>query len=176
MYECMTKGFLPTQCSEVSSQVRVVRCSHLVVPEDSDTHINMIEVGVGAASTPRGLHLLHAADQSNLDLELVCKSRELVKEESLLYVLTFTFTRLRSKKQDRAISWTSTSIPFSAFMPHLGVRDISKGLINHKNQLIFYWSTIFLIFFHLLSDISVFEILHFGFGLYKTSGRVKEKY
>ena len=134
MYECMTKGFLPTQCSEVSSQVRVVRCSHLVVPEDTDTHINMIE-----ASTPRGFHLLHAAGQGNLDPELVCKSRE-------LYVLTFTFTRLRSKitrsqtssqQQDRAISWTSTSIPFSAFMgtlPHLGVRDISKGLVNHKNQ------------------------------------------
>ena len=81
---------------------RVIRCCHLLVP--ADTPINMIEVGVGAASTPRGLHLLHATGQDNLHLELVCKSNELVKEESPLYSLTFSQIVHEAEKKDSKIS------------------------------------------------------------------------
>ena len=56
----------------------------------------MIEVGVGAASTPRGLHLQH--------LELVCKSNELAKEESAFYSLTFSQIVHEAEKKDSKIS------------------------------------------------------------------------
>ena len=79
--------FLSTQSMAPADKEQI---TFLSLPQDTLTPINLIEVGAGAAATPRGLHLLHAAGEGSLDLELVCKTKELVKEESLLYSLTFS--------------------------------------------------------------------------------------
>ena len=93
---------LSADCAVSGVSRRVIRCCYLLVL--ADTPINMIEVGVGAASTPRGLHLLHATGQDNLHLELVCKSNELKKEESPLYSLTFSQIVHEAEKKDSKIS------------------------------------------------------------------------
>ena len=54
--------------------------------------ITVMEVGAGAAACPRGLHLLHLTGPGELDLEMVAQVRGLVREESLLYSLSWTQT------------------------------------------------------------------------------------
>ena len=48
--------------------------------------------------------ILHATGQDNLHLELVCKSNELVKEESPFYSLTLSQIAHEDEKKDNKIS------------------------------------------------------------------------
>ena len=66
----------------------------LSLPQETGSGpIHVIEVGAGAAACPRGLQLLHLTGPGDLDLEMTARVRGLVREESLLYSLSWTQTR-----------------------------------------------------------------------------------
>ena len=54
--------------------------------------IHVIEVGAGAAATPRGLHLIHVSAEGTLDLEMTMKIKNIVSEDNLVYSLSFNQT------------------------------------------------------------------------------------
>ena len=56
--------------------------------------IHVIEVGAGAAATPRGLHLIHVSAEGTLDLEMTMKIKNIVSEDSLVYSLSFNQTSM----------------------------------------------------------------------------------
>ena len=109
----------------------------LSLPQDTGTPINLMEVGAGAAATPRGLHLLHAAGEGTLDLELVCKTKELVKEESLLYSLTFSqiVHEAGDKKFSNLWSASGPSHELDFDLAIQSARDIYRGMYPEEDFL-----------------------------------------
>ena len=61
----------------------------LSLPQDTSSAIHLVEVGAGAAATPRGLHLLHASAAGHLDLETTMRVLGVVSEEQLVYSLSW---------------------------------------------------------------------------------------
>merc|ERR1719348_832351 len=64
----------------------------LSVPQETGPGIHVIEVGAGAAGTPRGLHLIHVSAEGTLDLEMTMKIKNIVSEDNLVYSLSFNQT------------------------------------------------------------------------------------
>lgn len=109
----------------------------LSLPQDTGSPINLMEVGAGAAATPRGLHLLHATGEGTLDLELVCKTKELVKEESLLYSLTFSqiVHEAGHKKFSNLWSASGPSHELDFDLAIQSARDIYRGMYPEEDFL-----------------------------------------
>jgi len=64
----------------------------LSLPQETGPGIHVIEVGAGAAATPRGLHLIHVSAEGTLDLEMTMKIKNIVSEDNLVYSLSFNQT------------------------------------------------------------------------------------
>merc|ERR1719348_1135630 len=64
----------------------------LSLPQETGPGIQVIEVGAGAAATPRGLHLMHVSAAGKLDLEMMMKIKNIVTEDNLVYSLSFNQT------------------------------------------------------------------------------------
>merc|ERR1719300_1527046 len=64
----------------------------LSLPQETGPGIHVIEVGAGAAATPRGLHLIHVSADGTLDLEMTMKVKNIVSEDNLVYSLSFNQT------------------------------------------------------------------------------------
>jgi len=64
----------------------------LSLPQETGPGIHVIEVGAGAAATPRGLHLIHVSAAGELDLEMTMKIKNIITEDNLVYSLSFNQT------------------------------------------------------------------------------------
>merc|ERR1712192_191560 len=61
----------------------------LSLPQEGDRPVRVVEVGPGTAACPKGLHVMHATVEGELGLEDVLKKEGILKEEELVYSLTF---------------------------------------------------------------------------------------
>ena len=97
----------------------------LSLPQDTGPGIHVIEVGAGAAATPRGLHLLHVSGSRDLDLGLVAQTNNLISDDSVVYSLRYTQCGV-----------TSVTTPGSGVWAAAGPQhelDFDKAIENARN-------------------------------------------
>ena len=71
MFIC-TESLLPTEKEQLT---------FLSLPQANNKAISVVEVGAGTAACPKGLQVIHATVEGEVDLEEVLKEQSLIKEE-----------------------------------------------------------------------------------------------
>jgi len=77
-------------CKESLLPTDKEQLTFLSLPQEGNKPIRVVEVGAGTAACPKGLHVLHATVEGEVELEDVLREDGLIKEEELVYSLTFT--------------------------------------------------------------------------------------
>ena len=75
------ESLLPTEKEQIT---------FMSLPQEGDRPVRVMEVGPGTAACPKGLHVMHATVEGEMGLEDVMKKEGIIKEEELVYSLTFT--------------------------------------------------------------------------------------
>jgi len=71
------------------------------LPQEANKAIHVVEVGAGTAACPKGLHVVHSTVEGELDLEEVMKKEGIIKEEGLVYGLSFTQVGSRGSERTK---------------------------------------------------------------------------
>jgi len=83
----------------------------LSLPQTSNKAISVVEVGAGTAACPKGLHVIHASVEGELDLDAILIEQNLLKEEGLVYSLSFTQTGSRGGEKTKLPNLWAASGP-----------------------------------------------------------------
>lgn len=93
------ESLLPTEKEQIT---------FISLPSNFGKPVNIIEVGQGTAACPKGLHVLHASVAGDADCEHILRESGIIKDENLVYSLTFTQTgSLRAFKTGVKNLWSA---------------------------------------------------------------------
>merc|ERR1719341_2278290 len=123
------ESLLPTEKEQIT---------FLSLPQEDDRPVRVVEVGPGTAACPKGLHVMHATVEGEMGLEDVLKEEGILKEEELVYSLTFTQAGSKGGERTKLQNMWGASGPVAELDFDVAIeqaREIYKGMFPGEDFL-----------------------------------------
>jgi len=123
------ESLLPTEKEQIT---------FLSLPQEDDRPVRVVEVGPGTAACPKGLHVMHATVEGEVGLEDIMKDEGIIKEEELVYSLTFTQVGSKGGEKTKLENMWGASGPVAELDFDVAIeqaREIYKGMFPGEDFL-----------------------------------------